>query len=161
LGACGLLFSDIWSDVYAQAGDGNFSPEGVYGCLARNVPHLPIFIAFVGIYPHAPKPRLAPESAFILRRVGAGAGSRHNGRLLMPGPHDSDFVDFPKCRHINPSSARCIALTTQANAAIAAMNPYFLELVFDRMTGGAYTISGYELAGRVGRVWARAGYPHR
>jgi hypothetical protein len=147
--------------VYTLAGDGNFSPEGVYGCHARNVPHLPIFIAFVGGAPHNPKPRLAPESAFLLRRVGAGIGSRHNGRLLLPGPHDSDFVDFPKCRYIDTTSPRCVALAIAATDAKASMDPYFTELVVDRKTGGAYTITGYTLASRVGRVWSRAGYPHR
>lgn len=104
---------------------------------------------------------IAPEASFILRRVGATTDKQKHGRILVPIWSDAEFIDFPRCRQINPATTRLAAALANFTAGIAGLSPYWTEVLYNRRTGEAHPIAAYSIAARVGRVWHRAGWGQR
>lgn len=105
--------------------------------------------------------RVAPEAAFLLRRVGAGAPSHVRGRNFVPCPTDSQYTDLPHRRHLDISAAPITTSVALLNTAVSNPASLFREVLINRKTGGAWDVTSYSIADRPGRVWQRAGWPHR
>lgn len=159
--AAASLWEDFMYDGFLLVGGANVSWDYIQAQYCTGHNGSSVAIVALGDEQPLDLARKAPEASFLLRRVGAGSPANVRGRVFAPCPLDSDWTDFPQCRHLSISRRALVAGLAAINLGLANMAPYLTEVLYSRRNGGAWPVTAYTMASRPGRVWQRAGFGHR